>query len=160
MPLVISGLNEAFDKLQNRVIQGARAGMEASGKIVIEAIQANFDASGDRGGHEEWEPVPLSWIVRRETWPRGASKAAQEAYADSAKPLIDTGALRNSYKFSMVETPDGNIEAGVQSTLDYDEDHEKGVPGEIWPRPHMWITDEDEREAQDATIYAMEQALR
>lgn len=156
MPLVISGL-ESFDKLTTRMITGAREGMRDVGGIVVTAIQSNFDARGARGDRHEWEPVPVSWLAKRQTWPD--SPAAQGAYIRDHNPLIDTGKLRGSFTYVSTETPDGDIEAGVQSSESYAEDHEKGIPGEIRQRSFMWITEEDYVLASAAAAEAVQEAI-
>lgn len=157
MPVSISGLNEAFSGLEQRVAFGARAGLREAGEVIKEGIERNFDEKGARGGNPEWEPVPVYWLSQRQTWPMDPS--AQRTYVEKHLPLVDTGRLRDSMVYVDVENSDGSIEAAVQPTVDYAEDHELGVPGKIRQRPFMFVTEEEIVLAQAAVYESLKESF-
>jgi phage gpG-like protein len=155
--LVISGLDENFNKLSDRLVTSARTALKDASAGVIKAIKQNFDERGSRGGRLEWEPVPISWLRRRVTWP--ADPSQQGAYIANHDPLIDTGALRGSFVFESGETGSGNIEGAIESTAGYAEDHELGIPEKIRARPFMWITDDDYLNTEELLIESLKRSF-
>jgi len=132
--------------------------MDGIEQYVPGAIQKTFDTSGTRGGNVEWEQVPFGWIMRRKSFPGGPMNLKdyhaqggkltpdQESYYRNAKPLIDTGALRNSIQV-MDRSMQGFKKARmvIGSPLEYAAQHDQGVPGEIRQRPFNHLVDEDLR---------------
>lgn len=157
MRLAVRGLDAAFRKLQQRIDLGARKALRAAGDVVVTAIKWNFDNS--MGPEGQWDPVPYGWLVQRETFPRGQGKDAYNAYVQTAKPLIDTGALRESIMYYDGETKQGGITGAVDTLLPYAVQHNEGVEGEIRKREFMYVRDEDVSEAASYADYEMREAL-
>jgi len=63
---------------------------------LITVFKNTFDNRGKRPYNEKWDPTSRVALRNRVQWPKSREK--QHAYVKRHKPLLDTGALKNSNK--------------------------------------------------------------
>lgn len=149
-------------EIASEIKTAINAVMKRAGAILPAKVKLNFDTSGKRGGNPEWKKTNFKWLVQRKSFPGGPTTlmelhqkrrergdkqlltADQQAYYKSARPLFDTGALRNS--IVVLERSQAGLAAAqiiIGSALPYAEQNDQGIPGKVHARPFNHLVPED-----------------
>jgi len=144
-------------------IKGAITQVMSKAAVILPGrVKLNFDTAGKRGGNPPWKKTNFSWLVRRKSFPGGPTTlkqlhvarrergdkqlltSEQQAYYKDARPLFDTGALRNS--IVVLERSQKGLSAAeivIGSALPYAESNDQGIPGKRSARPFNHLVPED-----------------
>lgn len=131
--------------LLSEVIPRIKNGMREMENETVKLIKSSFDNKGERPGNPSWQPVSFLSLLCRQTFPKTLvrgdkrNKAIREQYIRNAKPLVDTGKLRNSIKAIERNNTINQLKTWLGSRLDYAGIHEQGGEGRVnCPRlPHL-----------------------
>lgn len=128
-----SGIKNEVDIAKDNFLDEASAYMVAD-------MRSAFETEGKRDGVAKmWLPVKLTTLLNRVMFPKRGTEEAKLSYLKNAKPLVDTGALRDSVS-KLKETSQAGVDSvWLGASVPYAKDMEKGKDNTP-PRPFHFFS--------------------
>jgi len=148
-------VQSALAKLSGR-LKNMRPALAAIGQAVRSDIMERFDTSTAPDG-SRWQPLTMAAIISRARRSAGSGlkkrrSATLRRFASGAKPLLDTGALRNSVRVASVTDSAVSVSAGggnrdmIAAIHNFGGNAGRGRKTRIPARPFMGVSAEGKAE--------------